>query len=157
MASPAYTILPAPHDAATQTPEGAPQPGALSTDADRLRAIYKDVGVEQKHTYGEGTPGSKPPDFTKIPSVHGVLSPGGSAAAPNAPGQASAAQPGAAKAPAQAQTGPAAGPAQTGQTKPVLPPKPAVPAVAKPKPPVSEGIDDEPASVVAPAPPAPNQ
>jgi rod shape-determining protein MreC len=163
MASPAYTILPAPRDAATQTPEGAPQPGALSTDADRLRAIYKDVGVEQKHTYGEGAPGSKPPDFTKIPSVHGVLPPSGAAAAPNAAGQASAGQPGAAKpAPAPAQTAPAAGPAQTGQTKPVLPPKPPVPAVAKPKPPVSEGIpvskgiDDEPASVVPPASPAPN-
>ena len=163
MASPAYTILPAPHDATTQTPEGAPQPGALSTDADRLRAIYKDVGIEQKHTYGEGVPGSKPPDFTKIPSVHGVLPPGATAT-PNAPSQASAAQPGAAKAaPAQGQTGPAARPAQTGQTKPVLPPKPAVPAVAKPKPPVSEGIpvskgiDDEPASVPAPQSPAPNQ
>jgi rod shape-determining protein MreC len=157
MASPAYTILPAPHDATTQTPEGAPQPGALSTDADRLRAIYKDVGIEQKHTYGEGVPGSKPPDFTKIPSVHGVLPPGATAT-PNAPSQASAAQPGAAKAaPAQGQTGPAAGPAQTGQTKPVLPPKPAVPAVAKPKPPVAEGIDDEPASVPAPGSPAPNQ
>src|SRR5580658_495902 len=163
MASPAYTILPAPHDATTQTPEGAPQPGALSTDADRLRAIYKDVGIEQKHTYGEGVPGSKPPDFTKIPSVHGVLPPGATAT-PNAPSQASAAQPGAAKAaPAPAQTAPAAGPAQTGQTKPVLPPKPAVPAVAKPKPPVSEGIpvskgiDDEPASVPAPQSPAPNQ
>src|SRR5580658_1895840 len=163
-ASPAYTILAAPHENTTQTPEGAPQPGALATDADRLRSIYKDAGIEQKHTYGEGVPGSKPPDFTKIPSVHGVLPPGGSAAAPNAPSQASAAQPGAAKAaPAQAQTGPAAGPAQTGQTKPVLPPKPAVPAVAKPKPPVSEGIpvskgiDDEPASVPAPQSPAPNQ
>ena len=78
IASPAYTILPAPAEAATQTPEGAPQPGALATDADRLRAIYKDVGMEQKHTYGEGAPGSKPPDFTKIPSVHGVHPPTGS-------------------------------------------------------------------------------
>jgi len=74
--SPAYAILPAPTETAAQTPEGAPQPGALATDADRLRAIYKDVGIEQKHTYGEGVPGSKPPDFTKIPSIHGVPQPG---------------------------------------------------------------------------------
>src|ERR1700733_7735383 len=70
VASPAYTLMPAPTQT-TQTPEGSPAPGALSTDADRLRAIYKDVGIEQKHTYGEGPPGTKPPDFTKIPSVHG--------------------------------------------------------------------------------------
>jgi rod shape-determining protein MreC len=74
--SPAYSILPAPTETAAQTPEGAPQPDALATDADRLRAIYKDVGVQQKHTYGEGPPGSKPPDFTKIPSIHGVPQPG---------------------------------------------------------------------------------
>jgi rod shape-determining protein MreC len=79
IASPAYTILAAPTDALVQTPEGAPQPGALSTDADRLRSIYKDVGVEQKHTYGVGPPGSKPPDFTKLPSLHGVLPPAAAA------------------------------------------------------------------------------
>ena len=80
--SPAYSILPLPPGAAPQTPEGAPQPGALSTDADRLRAIYKEAGVEQKHTYGEGAPGSKPPDFTKIPSVHGAPPPVKTTAAP---------------------------------------------------------------------------
>ncbi len=82
--SPSYSILPAPTNI-TQTPEGAPQPGALSTDADRLRAIYKQAGVDQKHTYGEGVPGSKPPDFTRIPSAQGVLP-------PNAAGQSAAAQ-----------------------------------------------------------------
>src|SRR6202522_2450933 len=80
-ASPAYTILAPPTETTTQTPEGAPQPCALAPDADRLRAIYKEVGVEEKHTYGEGVPGSKPPDFTKIPSLHGVLPTG---APPNA-------------------------------------------------------------------------
>lgn len=81
LASPAYTILAPPAEPA-QTPEGGPEPGALSTDADRLRAIYKDVGVEQKHTYGEGAPGTKPPDFTKIPSVHGVPPPKAAAQTP---------------------------------------------------------------------------
>src|SRR5271170_1495932 len=90
VASPSYTILPAPTEAVTQTPEGGPQPGALATDADRLRAIYKDVGVAQKHTYGEGPPGTKPPDFTKIPSIHGVPAPGSSQ--PNAAGQPAAAK-----------------------------------------------------------------
>src|SRR5579872_5990014 len=70
VASPAYTILAPPTEPA-QTPEGSPPAGTLTTDADRLRTIYKDVGAEQKHTYGEGPPGSKPPDFTKLPSIHG--------------------------------------------------------------------------------------
>ena len=127
--SPAYSILPAPTETAAQTPEGAPQPDAQATDADRLRAIYKDVGVQQKHTYGEGPPGSKPPDFTKIPSIHGVPQPGMSQPA-GLPGPAGAA------------------PASAGPTG--APPKPSAPVVAKPKPqpPASlESTDDEPVSV----------
>jgi len=72
LAAPGYRILPLPAEAAAETPQGAPQPGSLATDADRLRAIYKQAGVDQKHVFGEGVPGSKPPDFSKIPSVHGV-------------------------------------------------------------------------------------
>jgi rod shape-determining protein MreC len=135
-ASPAYTILAAPVTtgaaAATQTGEGAPQvvpqPGALVTDADRLRAIYKQAGIDQKHTYGEGPPGTKPPDFTKIPSVHGVPP-------PNAPAQSAAAQTQSAQ-------------AQPAQPKPAAPKSPA-PALAKPKPVPSAAAsetDDEPAS-----------
>ncbi len=90
IASPAYNLLPPPTEA-TQTPEGGSEPGALFTDADRLRAIYKDVGIEQKHTYGEGAPGTKPPDFTKIPSLHGVPPP--AAPAPGAPPAQSSAAP----------------------------------------------------------------
>jgi rod shape-determining protein MreC len=132
--SPAYSILPAPTETAAQTPEGAPQPDAQATDADRLRAIYKDVGVQQKHTYGEGPPGSKPPDFTKIPSIHGVPQPGvpqpGMSQPAGLPGPAGAA------------------PASAGPTG--APPKPSAPVVAKPKPqpPASlESTDDEPVSV----------
>ncbi len=41
----------------------------LSTDADRLREKYKTMGDAQNHVFGEGTPGSKPPDFNlKIPA-----------------------------------------------------------------------------------------
>jgi rod shape-determining protein MreC len=35
----------------------------LETDADRLRARYMDIGAAQGHKFGEGLPGSKPPDF----------------------------------------------------------------------------------------------
>jgi rod shape-determining protein MreC len=123
IASPAYTILPAPTNAAAQTPEGAPQPGALATDADRLRAIYKDVGVEQKHTFGEGPPGTKPPDFTKIPSLHGVPPPNG---------------------------GPATG---TAQAQPGQLQRAAAPPTAKPKPPgPSAGVEKAGQNVDAPPP-----
>jgi rod shape-determining protein MreC len=42
--------------------------GPAGTEADRLRAQYKDIGEAQGHKFGEGTPGSKPPDFNlKLP------------------------------------------------------------------------------------------
>src|ERR1700691_1663983 len=114
-ASPAYTILAAPVTtgaAAAQTPQGAPQaapePGTLVTDADRLRAIYKEAGIEQKHTYGEGPPGTKPPDFTKIPSVHGVPPPNAAAQPLTGPPTAAQAQP----------PRPQTGQPQAGQPKP---------------------------------------
>ena len=33
------------------------------TDADRIRERYKEIGAAQGHVFGEGLPGSKPPDF----------------------------------------------------------------------------------------------
>ena len=36
---------------------------APQTDADRLKKRYRELGAKQGHTFGEGTPGSKPPDF----------------------------------------------------------------------------------------------
>jgi rod shape-determining protein MreC len=147
IASPAYNILPAPTEAATQTPEGAPQPGALATDADRLRALYKDVGIAQKHTYGEGAPGTKPPDFTKLPSIHGAPAPGVTLPPGTPPANA------AAKPPA-GQTA-----AQPAQPKVTAPKTPATPAAAKPRPQPPPDTDDEPASVDQPKtqPPATNQ
>src|SRR5204862_496088 len=59
-------------------PAGAPGWGAASptgTEADKLRSVYKSVGCSHKHTFGEGPPGTKPPDFTKLPST--PLPPGG--------------------------------------------------------------------------------
>ncbi len=81
LATPGYKILPLPPDAATDA--SAPQPGTapawLATDADRLREQYKQAGQAQNHVFGEGLPGSKPPDFTHIPGVRGVV-PGAAAA-----------------------------------------------------------------------------
>ena len=62
--------------------EGAPPdaPPATGTEADRLRQAYKAVGDAQNHTFGEGLPGSKPPDFTRL----GAPAAGRGAAAPPA-------------------------------------------------------------------------
>jgi rod shape-determining protein MreC len=90
---------PAPSGQAADT-QPAPSP-AGGTDLDKLRQQYKTVGEQQNHNFGEGTPGSKPPDFTKMsgqpPAVQSppaqpppVKPPAGSPAAPPAgkqPGQ----------------------------------------------------------------------
>lgn len=65
-----YKILPPPADSGPEAPQDSGQASALATDADRLRDQYKQAGDAQHHTFGEGTPGSPPPDFTKIPGVH---------------------------------------------------------------------------------------
>jgi len=43
--------------------EPAAAPGGPTTPADRLWERYKKIGEVENHTYGEGLPGSKPPDF----------------------------------------------------------------------------------------------
>jgi hypothetical protein len=48
------------------------------TEADRLRQQYQTLGQEQKHTFGDNPPGTKPADFTKLGN------PGGAAPAPAA-------------------------------------------------------------------------
>lgn len=131
LATPGYRILPLPPDATSEVPQGAPQPGAMGTDADRLRALYKQAGQDQKHVYGEGIPGSKPPDFTKIPTVRGA-SP--LATAPRQP------------------TPPATAPAP-GAAPPVAKTKPQPAPAAQ----SADPTDDEPAGVAKPAtrPPVP--
>jgi len=72
--------------AETDAGAGAPTKGAAAesgTEADRLRALYKSVGDAQNHTFGVGLPGSKPPDFTKLPAGS-APPPGGVGAHPNA-------------------------------------------------------------------------
>ncbi|HTS49460.1 MAG TPA: rod shape-determining protein MreC [Bryobacteraceae bacterium] len=96
IASPGYKILQPPAD--TEAAGADPSAGALVTDADRLKEQYKQAGQAQNHVFGEGVPGSKPPDFTKIPGIRaaaGDAASGGSArpAAPAAAATQNPAQP----------------------------------------------------------------
>jgi hypothetical protein len=52
-------------------------PGTTGTEADRLRAIYKAAAEAQKHTFGEGGPGIKLPDFTRLPALGAAPNAGG--------------------------------------------------------------------------------
>jgi rod shape-determining protein MreC len=59
---------PPPDAVAAGAPVPAPAPAAsLSTDADRLRERYKAIGDAQGHVFGQGAPGSPPPDFNRPP------------------------------------------------------------------------------------------
>jgi len=107
IASPGYKILAPPVVSSNDSPAAAGTSAAQATDADRLRQIYKQAGASQNHVFGEGTPGSKPPDFTKIPNLRGAAPAGN--ANPGVPGQ-----PGVAS---NSPTGPGAAPA----SKPVAP------------------------------------
>jgi rod shape-determining protein MreC len=115
IASPNYKLLQPPPDVAADGDAGAVRSNAvLSTDADRLHDQYRQVGEQQNHVYGEGLPGSKPPDFTKLPGPRPVAQ--NPAVAPPKPA-----------APASATgTPPAASPA----SKPAEPPKSAAGANA---------------------------
>jgi len=64
VANPTVHLLPPPPADATAAP-AVPTSAAPGTDADRLRDRYKAIGQAQGHTFGEGLPGSKPPDFNK--------------------------------------------------------------------------------------------
>ncbi|HLK20755.1 MAG TPA: rod shape-determining protein MreC [Bryobacteraceae bacterium] len=68
-ASSGYKILAAPNDAPGEPVQPTGQSTVLTTDADRLREQYKQSGEAQHHVFGEGLPGSAPPDFTKIQGV----------------------------------------------------------------------------------------
>src|SRR5580700_2563481 len=64
--APVYLGTPPPASPGDQ----AAQPGgAVGTDADRLVQKYKQIGAAENHKFGEGGPGTKPPDFNlKIPA-----------------------------------------------------------------------------------------
>jgi len=151
VASPGYKILPAPAGSSAEAPQPTGQPTVLTTDADRLREQYKQSGEAQHHVFGEGTPGSTPPDFTKIQGVRAATPPANSPAAvpkpasappSNAPPQKPAAAPGATASDSAGQSVPAA-------TPPAIPPK------AKPRPTapilVTDPADADPDAVAPPA------
>jgi rod shape-determining protein MreC len=50
----------------TSGPNGTP---ALTTDADKITARYREVGEEQGHKFGENPPGSRPADFNLEPKM----------------------------------------------------------------------------------------
>lgn len=62
VASPTVHLLPPPPDDPAEQ-QAAPSSAAPGTEADRLREKYKAIGEAQGHKFGEGLPGSKPPDF----------------------------------------------------------------------------------------------
>jgi rod shape-determining protein MreC len=67
--SPNISMLPAPppEPGLAPQPEGDRKASALQTDADRTRERYRRIGEAQGHVYGEGLPGSRPPDFNASP------------------------------------------------------------------------------------------
>jgi rod shape-determining protein MreC len=122
---PVYIAPPVPGSGNSAQPaESQPAaPVAPGTAADRLRLEYKAVGEEQNHNYGEGGPGSKPPDFTKLPpeGQPGATTPSSAPKPAVNPPANPAANP-----PANPQGNPA--PAGKGVTPPVQTAKPPVPA-----------------------------
>src|SRR5207249_7115734 len=65
---------------------GAGNTARIETDADRIHQRYKEIGEAENHKFGEGPPGSKPPDFNVQVTADGrVVPPGSSAAQKTAP------------------------------------------------------------------------
>jgi len=71
---------PADDGKAPDNPRNGPPGAPAGTEADKLRTQYQDIGAAQGHKFGEGVPGSKPPDFNLKPGPAGA--PAGSGAAP---------------------------------------------------------------------------
>ncbi len=64
---PEFELLPPPDTLTTMAEPGAARPTPVLTDADRLLETYRRIGQAQGHVYGEGRPGSPPPDFNWEP------------------------------------------------------------------------------------------
>jgi rod shape-determining protein MreC len=127
---------------------------SLQTEADKLRERYKKIGEMQNHKFGEGLPGSKPPDFTvdpdkarqqaaqRVPPAPGAQPPAGSTAPPAQAPAVSAPKPSttspAATAPDPNRAAQAAAPKPVPSAKPTQPvqaeTQPAKPQAAKTKP-----------------------
>ncbi|HWF11429.1 MAG TPA: rod shape-determining protein MreC [Bryobacteraceae bacterium] len=84
--------------------DAPPQTGPGLTAADKLRDQYMKIGDAQKHVFGEGAPGTPPPNFNlKVPGVNAPAAP-----APAANAAPSSSIPAAPRAPQPAPSPPAA-------------------------------------------------
>jgi rod shape-determining protein MreC len=97
--APGVSLLPPPPGEQTQVPGSAPggEGAALGTEADRLREQYRRIGEAQGHVFGEGSPGSKPPDFNLKPGAQPGPTPAPPSAGAPSKGLAPTAPPGAVK------------------------------------------------------------
>jgi rod shape-determining protein MreC len=86
VSQPVY-IAPAPPSSPGPAPGQAadPAPGTAGTEADKLRAIYKAAAAAQNHTFGEGGPGIRLPDFTRLPAPGATPNAAGAAPVPPSP------------------------------------------------------------------------
>ncbi|HVX65543.1 MAG TPA: rod shape-determining protein MreC [Bryobacteraceae bacterium] len=122
-------------------PQGAAGVPVMATEADRLRSRYQKIGEAQGHKFGEGSVGSRPPDFN--------LSPEELAAKARAAAAAQAAKAAEAAGGGAAQQG-GANPATSGAAPPAgAASKPATPKPAAPAPGAAQGT--APARVKPPA------
>jgi rod shape-determining protein MreC len=119
--APGIHILPPPPSGSDTS--STAQPTGIGTDADRLLERYKKIGEAQNHSFGEGGPGARPPNFNLDPNqpivprrVPGTALPQQNASeGPAGPAQ-STVPPAASASPGGSQTRPADG------AKPVVPP-----------------------------------
>ncbi|MCW5980856.1 MAG: rod shape-determining protein MreC [Bryobacteraceae bacterium] len=66
---PELRLLPLPPDEMTvKEPPAGSRPAGAGTDADGLLERYRRIGEAQGHVYGQGAPGSRPPDFNIAPA-----------------------------------------------------------------------------------------
>jgi rod shape-determining protein MreC len=97
--------------------------GAAGTDADKLVQKYKQIGAAEDHKFGEGGPGTKPPDFNiKLPAPGSAGPPASQSSATAekkaAPGTIDAPKPPKPNPSAPSPARPVAGPVPPGQTPP---------------------------------------
>ena len=59
-----------------------PSPGPSGTEADKLRSLYKSTAESQNFTLGQGGPGIKLPDFTRLPASGTAPATGGAVSRP---------------------------------------------------------------------------
>jgi rod shape-determining protein MreC len=142
---PVYLAAPLPAAAGGSGALAVTPSASAGTEADKLREQYKAVGDAQGHKFGEGLPGSKPPDFNlPLPSAAGpkttpAQAPAGQAQVPAAPARQSGPAP-AVQAQTPAALAPQAGPAPAPRAAPKQapadqsspPPRTAGPPVAPP-------------------------